>query len=479
MRVVLDLSTSLAWRRPPVGIVRAERKFAAFLLQQPRVAVGFCRFDRASRTHVEVPIDVVRRCLGLVGDDVPVVDPSPSVDDVAAVVATNGDRPPLRRRARESMAAAVHRGIARLPTEVQADAAIVVRSGAMFVKGLYWMALRTWRHRVTASAPRGVPEPPAAPPPDAGIPLRLDRDDVYVSMGLDWEYNDLAALCELKRRQGFRSVLYCYDLIPVRFPQLMSFDARQPFSRYFADVAHVADHVVAISRASLEDFREFLLDVGAPVPPLSVIHLGTDIAHGAGDEAVPRAELGRTPFVLCVGTIEARKNHELLYNVWDRLTAVHGDRTPLLVLVGMVGWGVHDLLLRMKLNRRVADRVLVLQEVADDALVWLYEHCLFTVYPSLFEGWGLPVVESMALGKPCVASSALAEASGGLVPTLDPLDFAAWLGQVERWAFDPVALEEATRRLDHYKPPSWWEHGTAMLDLIHGLSGRELCASSI
>src|SRR4029434_7877956 len=126
----------------------------------------------------------------------------------------------------------------------------------------------------------------------------------------------------LKRAIGFKTVLYCHDLIPIRFPHLMSFDARAVFARHFVDVAHTADHVVAVSRASLDDYHDFLHEVGAPVPPISVIHNGSDVAAHAEDHGEPpRPDLAERPFVLCVGTIEARKNHTLLYHVWDRLVA--------------------------------------------------------------------------------------------------------------------------------------------------------------
>jgi glycosyltransferase involved in cell wall biosynthesis len=312
--------------------------------------------------------------------------------------------------------------------------------------------------------------------------MSFAADDVYVSMGLDWEYNDLETLARLRRRLGFRTILYCYDVIPVRFPHLMSFDARHTFARYFVDVAHVADRVVAISDATREAYHEVLVEVGAPIPAISVIHLGTDLVTGMrGPKESPLPELAERPFVLCVGTIEARKNHDLLYHVWDRLVTRHGDRAPLLVLVGMVGWGVQDLLSRIRLNLRVADKIVILDNVADASLIWLYEHCLFTVYPSFVEGWGLPVVESLALGTPCVASNARAvvEATQGLVPTLDPLDFASWLEHVDRWSFDPQARRAAADRLRAYRPPSWREHGGAMLDVVRELSGAERCASSI
>ncbi len=477
MRIVLDVSTSFAWGRPPVGIVRTEQKFATFLLDQAHVDVAFSRFDREARCYREVPASVVRRLISSSVSQLLPAEPGECGADAAAPAAESA----ADRRLRVATVSAVRRGIAALPGGSQSDATLVVQSAVGLVKGLYWLSLRFGR-AVLRRPPRGRGTPIEVEKRggDGADAMLLGPDDVYVSMGLDWEYNDLETLARLRRRLGFRTVLYCYDVIPVRFPHLMSFDARQTFAKYFVDLAHVADHVIAISDATRDDYREVLVEVGAPIPEISVIRLGTDLATGTRKDA-PHPDLADRPFVLCVGTIEARKNHELLYHVWDRLVARHGERTPILVLVGMVGWGIQDLLSRIQLNPRLAGKILILQNVADASLIWLYEHCLFTVFPSFVEGWGLPVVESLALGTPCVASNARAvvEATQGLVPTLDPLDFAAWLDHIDRWSFDPQALRAAGDRVRAYRPPSWREHGGAMLDVIRQLSGTEPCASSI
>ncbi len=476
-RIVCDVSTMLHWKRPPVGIIRTEQKFLRFLLGRPDVDVAFCCYEPARRRYVEVERAVVSAALdGRAG-----ADPVPPTDAPAA----NGVPPALRLRTRAWVAGLARRCIERLPASLQFDAMLVARNTDQLVRSVYWLGRRAGRAAFSSRTMNGTAAEPTmavAEPEEPAFPFR--PTDCYLSMGLDWDWNDLAALWDCKRTHGFRTVLYCYDVIPVYFPHLMSFDARQYFAGYFVNLAHCADHVVAISEATRDDYLRFLEEVGAPTPPVTVIHLGTDIQDRCepADVGPPAAELARRPFVLCVGTIEARKNHELLYNLWDRLVAAHGERTPLLVLVGMVGWGVQDLLARLRVNPRVARRILIFDHLGDEQLLWLYRHCRFSVFPSFYEGWGLPVAESLAVGRPCIVSNvaAVREASQGLAPAIDPLDFSAWYAQVERWIRDDEALAAAAAEVRRrYVPMSWQRHGEAMLDLIGAFEPGERCASSI
>jgi glycosyltransferase involved in cell wall biosynthesis len=250
----------------------------------------------------------------------------------------------------------------------------------------------------------------------------------------------------------------------------MSFDARQMFARYFVDVAHTADRVVAISQTSRHDFLSLLDEVGAPAPPVEVVLLGTDLNVAETSVRAPSADLEGKPFVLCVSTIEARKNHEVLYNAWDRLAAKYGDDVPQLVIVGMIGWGVGDLLARMRINPNVKTRITILDNLADGELTWLYRHSLFSVFPSLYEGWGLPVVESLALGKPCICSTAPAvtEAAQGLATALDPLDTPAWVAAIERMWKDVDARErDAARCKREFRAQTWQAHAQELLGVAH------------
>jgi glycosyltransferase involved in cell wall biosynthesis len=87
--------------------------------------------------------------------------------------------------------------------------------------------------------------------------------------------------------------------------------------------------------------------------------------------------------------------------------------------------------------------------VSDAELRWLYQNCRFTVYPSHYEGWGLPVAESLAHGKFCLASSAssLPEIAPGLLDLEDPIDLPAWVGRLERTLLEPGYLAERERRI--------------------------------
>jgi glycosyltransferase involved in cell wall biosynthesis len=102
-------------------------------------------------------------------------------------------------------------------------------------------------------------------------------------------------------------------------------------------------------------------------------------------------------------------------------------------------------------------------------LEWLYQNCLFTVYPSHYEGWGLPVIESLARGKHCVASSSssLPEAGGQWCDYHDPLDFVACHRLIARAAFDSDYRESKEQAIrDGYRPASWDECAADVARLV-------------
>jgi len=285
--------------------------------------------------------------------------------------------------------------------------------------------------------------------------------DYFVSIGLDWEYG-LEPVLALKRRSGVTIILGCYDTIPVDFPEVSFYARRDVFDEYFLQLAQVADKIFAISHATKADlervYRRFGLSTwpGIIALPLGCHEPGVPGTREAGPSddndlrgrfKALRSDQG---FILYVSTIEARKNHRVLVQVWQDLYRHYGSDIPALVFVGMLGWGVDDLMEQLRRTEVYRQGlVLVLDRVSDNELAALYRTCLFTVFPSMYEGWGLGAVEAMSYGKVCVISSApaLLEATQGLCPSLHPFDFLGWRHVVTQYWKDTALRQAAESRL--------------------------------
>jgi glycosyltransferase involved in cell wall biosynthesis len=458
MRIVLDVSTAWNCRGSAVGIVRTEREFAEFLLAYTDLDVAFCRFEPEGRRHVEVTRGQLREALG--GQPVGPNSTAPA--------------PPVRREPlKESLLQAGHSVGMLLPQALRPATRSVARSAWRVVRTPDRLA-RGLLRRVRDGSRKNEERPPQGQPEEPKS-FTFRPVDVYISVGSDWLFNDLDAIARARREVGFGTVLFCYDTIPVRFPHLMNQDfAHRRFEEHLLQVGWTADRIVAISHASRDDLKAFLEGAGLPVPPVDVVHLGTDLSV---DEAEVRPPPGfpEGPHVLCVGTIEPRKNHEVLYQAWDRLVAKHGDRVPRLVMAGGIGWGVSDLIHRIRANPRTRDAIWMVHGISDGQLIWLYRNALFAVYPSFYEGWGLPVAEALSMGRPCITSDAPAvvEASQGMSVAIDPIDGPAWVAAIERLWLDEQARDRMARDVrENFRTQRWHEHGEAMVRVARAVYGR-------
>lgn len=258
-----------------------------------------------------------------------------------------------------------------------------------------WEAARSfWRH----------------PAPDWEDPL--GRPDIVHS-------NNFFCPTALRRA---RLVYTLYDLSFLEHPEHTQEKNRLGcFEGVFAASLH-ADHILAISRYSRRHFLEVFPHY--PADRVSVVHLASRYA-GSPDvprppqEALAALEPGR--FWVSVGTLEPRKNHRRLLRAYARLKARLGRTYPL-VLAGGRGWLLDDLEPTID-ELGLGGDVVLTGYAPEDVVVWLYQNCFACLYPSLFEGFGLPVVEAMSLGAPVVTSNAtsLPEVVGEAGLLVDPL----------------------------------------------------------
>lgn len=460
-----DLTTSRVWRRPVVGVVRAEQNCARAFLQYSRPGIRFCFYDRAHGSFFELPREEVELILSPEYHAPVHEEPGP-----AAPPLSRSDRLERRIKTTTKTALSVLPGLFRTPLEHSLRA-----RKRLLVDGI--SVLRS--ANATARQARAMFRGEAPPPPEPPLPeppytrTSFGADCVLVSMGLDWDNKDLPELYRLKNQTGLKVLWFCYDLIPVRFPHLCVGEVADFFSHYFCDAAWCADKVLCISECSRRDLVNVLDALGAPAADTAVVRLGCEIPPRR--DVPPSAEVAailREPYILFVSTIEKRKNHEMIYRAVVRL--LDGGRVdlPRVVFVGMHGWGVNDFMNDLRFDPRVRDRICVLNRVSDDDLAQLYRNTLFTLFPSLYEGWGLPVAESLAYGKFCIASSmgALPEVGGDLIDYLDPWDIHGWVGAISRYLDGPAALAAREAQIrTHFRPTKWSQTAATVYDAAMAL----------
>lgn len=252
-----------------------------------------------------------------------------------------------------------------------------------------------------------------------------------------------AGLAPLFARANGPRVAVFHDAIALRLPEMTPQKTVARFTSYMRELLSF-DGIAAVSEDSRRSLLEYWDWLGVPSrPQVSAIPLGVDPPAAQGPAAPSRGgACAPAPVVLCVGTIEARKNHVALLDACEQLWA--GGAVFELRLIGMAQAETGQAALKEIAELRGAGRTLRYDGAVDDAtLAAAYRECAFTVYPSLMEGFGLPVLESLANGRPCVCSGqgALGEAArGGGCFTLAEVGAGELVGAISRLLSDPSAL---------------------------------------
>lgn len=306
----------------------------------------------------------------------------------------------------------------------------------------------------------------------ASPPMVFPRNAVLMNVGTSWWLpNYFLYVREAKVASGIRYVPLIHDLIPVLMPENCDPKQVQEFIGWFIGVLDHADFYLANSESTRNDLITFAEKLGRPILPerVAVVPLDADF-RTAATQTPPKTRRFAEPFVLFVSTLEARKNQLGALDAWSALIAAHGpEKIPRLVLVGKRGFKSDLILDRLKGNADLQERVTILPSVEDAELQALYRDCLFTIYPSFYEGWGLPVTESLCYGKvPLIAdNSSLPEAGGTSALYFRTGSTAAMISALERLIF-----ESAYRRKQedvircHFRPRSWAEIADGVADQI-------------
>jgi glycosyltransferase involved in cell wall biosynthesis len=298
------------------------------------------------------------------------------------------------------------------------------------------------------------------------------QDDILVLTGAEWGQLDPALYRSLKVQHGIRIAVFCHDILPALYPDFFQPPLTAAFIAYIRVVLPLADLVMFHARTNEQDVRRYCESEGLVLSKTSIVPMGADFARTLPQRQGPLPD-GLEPqrYALFVSTIEPRKQHRLLFSVWKRLLAEGVPQASRfkLVFVGRRGWLVDDLLAEIDEHPSAGDSLLLFSNVPDETLAELYTQCAFCLFPSLYEGYGLPIIEAFGYGKAVLASTggAVPEVVGGLSPCLDPRDEDSWYMALKLWIEQPEQprhYEELIR--DHFRPTTWNDAARAFFETI-------------
>ena len=326
----------------------------------------------------------------------------------------------------------------------------------------------TLRHRVAALA-RGFAallesEGHDAAPPAGAIYLNVTHTDFDLDRHIAWI-----------RSGNLRPVYLLHDLIPIEHPQ---FTTPHKVTRHNGRVRRaleVASGIIANSRATACAITTFARAEGLTVPPI----LGAPLGSPFLPQPPVRPALQQPSFV-CVSTIEQRKNHMLLLDVWQRLIARCGENAPQLVLIGRWGVGSQPVRQRYLSDPHLRRFVTIHTSCTDAEVVQHLSAARALLAPSRAEGFGLPVVEALTLGVPVIASNLpVFHEVGGTVPTfLGPDAPEAWLRTIQDFLADCPERQRQLAALAKWSAPDWGDHFALVENWLQTLPARRGRASA-
>lgn len=255
---------------------------------------------------------------------------------------------------------------------------------------------------------------------------------------------------------GVRSIYFVHDVIPITHPEFCRAGEREKHERRMRTVLATGFGVIGNSQATLDELARFAEAEGRPVPNSVAAWLGTTPLPASPAQPAPEKQTFVT-----LGTIEARKNHLFLLQLWARLIARRGADAPRLLVIGQRGWEAEEAIRLLDDSAVLSGHVEEIGGCDDATLARHLAGARALLFPSLAEGYGLPLIESLQAGTPAIASDLpiFREIGQGVPDLIDPLDTAAWEAAVLDYAGPNSSPRDAQlRRLQSFRAPSWADH---------------------
>ncbi|MFW6679569.1 glycosyltransferase [Lacrimispora sp. AGF001] len=267
---------------------------------------------------------------------------------------------------------------------------------------------------------------------------------------------------KLKSEKNNISLVYLvYDIILVKEGTAHLY-GENSFDKYINWIANNCDMILYGGATAQRDTEKYLRDNNLPAPKGYPIKFGSEIVKilDKGNKEQIFKKLGiEEKYIMAVGSIEPRKNYDTIYRAYIlMLEKYNAQEIPQFVIIG--GALIQNNLVDcVKKDPRLKGKIIMIRPT-DEELDLLYQNCLFTLLPSLYEGWSLTLPEALGYGKLCISSNVdpLIEIGKGITEFVDPLDARAWAERIIYFYRNPESVKEFEKKIkDKWKVITWNE----------------------
>jgi O-antigen biosynthesis alpha-1,2-rhamnosyltransferase len=298
------------------------------------------------------------------------------------------------------------------------------------------------------------------------------ENDLFLLPDAYWTRRGVWQAAENARQSGATITTLIYDLIPLTHPQYVGTKRMEGFRKYLHNAIEHSDMIVAISRTVQEDVQAYIQDHRSSFRnvPRFVKHfkLGAELSLVQGEvrpavralfQSESEHDSPKNPYLM-VATFDPRKNHHYLLDAFDLLWKTRSDLR--LCLIGRVGSLCEDVVSRIRSHPALNKQLFAFYDIKDAELQHCYQHCRGVVFPSIVEGFGLPIVESLWFGKRTFASDTPIHREVGQDDCVyfDLSTPKSLASEIERW--ESLAVSHSSR-LPTRRPTTWAESSRQLI----------------
>lgn len=264
------------------------------------------------------------------------------------------------------------------------------------------------------------------------------------------------------KNYNLKGIYFLHDLIPIEYPEYCRAGSYAQHQQRLLTMSEGA-LVICNSNYVANQFLDYCEKNALRKPKTIWAHLGISETIRKNYDVSPILPkmVEMSPFFLVIGTIEGRKNHLLLLNVWYHLIEEFGERCPKLLIVGKRGWECEQVLAILDRSLKLKDYMIELPNCTDSQIHYLLNKTQAVLFPSHTEGFGLPLLEALSLKVPIIASNipVFQEIGFGVIDMLSSVDGVGWINMIKKY-FDVDYRLNKIKQIESIQSqlPTWDEH---------------------